>query len=217
MLGKRSPPQPLGKFSGPESPRGPLEYKIQSPRGLKNYIHGGVGLGILAALEKSGEGGGEIIAKYSMNLENYTYVTSHTPNKSTTRVYFKGTEFGRSKYDPRCNNYNNDSNKINDFKKESPARWEEEEDEAQHEEEDFAAFPVAHFLSSCHLCRKNLQGRNIFMYRGEKGFCSTECRYRQIVIDERKEQCNSSTSRPADLSSSPYAKDQIFSTGIIAI
>ncbi|XP_030535894.1 FCS-Like Zinc finger 17-like [Rhodamnia argentea] len=44
------------------------------------------------------------------------------------------------------------------------------------------------FLKSCHLCRKKLSPRkDIYMYRGDQGFCSVECRDRQIVIDEMRE------------------------------
>ncbi|XP_071742087.1 FCS-Like Zinc finger 14-like [Rutidosis leptorrhynchoides] len=43
------------------------------------------------------------------------------------------------------------------------------------------------FLSSCNLCKKKLHGLDIFMYRGEKAFCSEECRYKQISVDENKE------------------------------
>lgn len=46
------------------------------------------------------------------------------------------------------------------------------------------------FLHSCHLCRRSLvQGQDVFMYSGDKAFCSMECRYQQIVSDERKERC----------------------------
>lgn len=48
-------------------------------------------------------------------------------------------------------------------------------------------FEEVDFLSSCHLCKKKLHGLDIFMYRGEKAFCSEECRYKQISIDEHKE------------------------------
>ncbi|KAF8011271.1 hypothetical protein BT93_J1779 [Corymbia citriodora subsp. variegata] len=44
------------------------------------------------------------------------------------------------------------------------------------------------FLKSCHLCRKRLSPHeDIYMYRGEQGFCSVECRERQIAIDEMTE------------------------------
>lgn len=48
-------------------------------------------------------------------------------------------------------------------------------------------FEDGDFLSSCHLCKKKLHGLDIFMYRGEKAFCSEECRYKQILIDEHKD------------------------------
>ncbi|XVF74233.1 hypothetical protein PTKIN_Ptkin13bG0093900 [Pterospermum kingtungense] len=44
------------------------------------------------------------------------------------------------------------------------------------------------FLKSCHLCDKNLSlDKEVYMYRGDQGFCSTECRNRQIMLDEMRE------------------------------
>jgi hypothetical protein len=41
------------------------------------------------------------------------------------------------------------------------------------------------FLSYCHTCNKNLeQSNDIYIYRGEKAFCSQECRYQEMVLDE---------------------------------
>eukprot|EP00250_Pteridium_aquilinum_P010625 c19523_g1_i1 orf=218-1135(-) len=49
-------------------------------------------------------------------------------------------------------------------------------------------FPAVDFLSKCFLCRRHLAlGKDIYMYRGDRAFCSQECRYQQIVVDERKE------------------------------
>ncbi|XP_020275489.1 protein MARD1-like [Asparagus officinalis] len=46
------------------------------------------------------------------------------------------------------------------------------------------------FLSFCHACKKKLgQGKDIFMYRGEKAFCSHECRYQEMLFDEGIEDC----------------------------
>ncbi|KAI5054781.1 hypothetical protein GOP47_0029926 [Adiantum capillus-veneris] len=43
------------------------------------------------------------------------------------------------------------------------------------------------FLSKCFRCMRQLQdGKDIFMYRGDQAFCSQECRYKQIVADDRK-------------------------------
>lgn len=156
------------------SPRSPLEYRIQSPRGLKNYDIGGVGLGIVAALEKScSDGTHEILAKYAIcspnmnrsdpipvnsgkrcncgvkemeveSLEDYTYVTSHGPDKSLTKVYYDNG-----------NKRMNDRVTVVSMARESPARFSDE----------FALYPTSDFLSSCHLCKKKLHGKDIYMYR----------------------------------------------------
>ncbi|KAK6941261.1 Zf-FLZ domain [Dillenia turbinata] len=245
MLGKRARPL-IGKLpellvSGNRSkvvdistsPRSPLDFKTQSPRGLKNYDLGKVGLGIVAALEKNAgnSAGGEILAKYALgnsnshrsdpipvknnrgnsrrgceryddSLENYTIVTFHGPNnKSVTKVYVDGHEVER-----RHGASNTNKGGVFNI---SPMKSRDE----------VSGFPASDFLSSCHLCRKKLQGKDIYMYRGEKGFCSTECRYRHIVMDERKEQCRSEASRSVVevSSSSPYSTDHILPTTILAI
>ncbi|KAJ0523218.1 putative Zf-FLZ domain-containing protein [Helianthus annuus] len=59
-------------------------------------------------------------------------------------------------------------------------------------------FEDVDFLSSCHLCKKKLHGLDIFMYRGEKAFCSEECRYKQISIDEHKEKYASGTRKQSE-------------------
>ncbi|CAA2990341.1 uncharacterized protein LOC111374895 [Olea europaea var. sylvestris] len=44
------------------------------------------------------------------------------------------------------------------------------------------------FLKLCFLCNKHLSlDKEVYMYRGDQGFCSVECRSRQIYIDEMKE------------------------------
>ncbi|CAA6671192.1 unnamed protein product [Spirodela intermedia] len=41
------------------------------------------------------------------------------------------------------------------------------------------------FLSRCFRCRRALHGIDIFIYRGDKAFCSAECRSRQIASEEQ--------------------------------
>ncbi|CAI9780378.1 unnamed protein product [Fraxinus pennsylvanica] len=203
--------------------------------GLKKYDFCGVGLGIVAALDTSCEGS---LALCGRNLnrsnpvpvnsprnstrfrvgleememdnseEDYTIVTCHGPNKSYTKVYFDGDEHGRKGDDrtPFRIQHNNIKTKRASVFDISPASSIEA-----------AEFPASDFLSSCHMCQKKLHGKDIYMYRGEKAFCSTECRYRQIVMDERKEKCSSESSRSVDVSNSPYTNETIFSTGILAI
>ncbi|KAL9271459.1 FCS-Like Zinc finger 14-like protein [Drosera capensis] len=239
MLGKRSRPAAMmaknitgvairatGIIAGPASPK-------------KNYDHGGIGLGIVVALDHAiagSTGGGELLVKYAVgrpvmgrsdlipmnsnskislfdsrgskddeeSLEEYTYVTCRGPEKSITRVYYDGGEF-----EGECKGVWSEGVGFVVSPVVSAAAA-----------EGFAEFWESEFLSSCFLCRKGLRGKDIFMYRGEKAFCSVECRDRQIAMDERKEQCRSVASRSVDMSSSsPYTsgRGQIFSAGIVAV
>ncbi|KAG6593580.1 Protein MARD1 [Cucurbita argyrosperma subsp. argyrosperma] len=44
------------------------------------------------------------------------------------------------------------------------------------------------FLKTCLLCHKNLDPHeDIYMYRGDQGYCSIKCRNQQIENDERRE------------------------------
>ncbi|KAK6147626.1 hypothetical protein DH2020_018538 [Rehmannia glutinosa] len=228
MLGKSSKPviEILTGSSGPV-----IEPKTQSPRGLKSFDYGGgVGLGIVAALEKSGgkalfgrnlsrsnpipvqnssrngRDSEEIMEMES--LEEYTIVTCHGPNKSYTKVYSDGIE-GNKKGDDKTPFRIQSSTKNNRASvfHISPARFGEA----------IGIPAAADFLSSCNLCQKKLDGKDIYMYRGEKAFCSTECRYRQMVVDERTEKCSSGASRTVEVAGSPYANGQILTNGILAI
>lgn len=41
------------------------------------------------------------------------------------------------------------------------------------------------FLSFCYTCNKNLDHKqDIYIYRGEKGFCSSDCRYQEMLLDQ---------------------------------
>ncbi|MCO5563922.1 hypothetical protein L7F22_017574 [Adiantum nelumboides] len=48
--------------------------------------------------------------------------------------------------------------------------------------------PCADFMGTCFLCERPLgSGIDIYMYRGDRAFCSNECRYQHIVEDELSE------------------------------
>eukprot|EP00262_Sarcandra_glabra_P013893 TRINITY_DN3935_c0_g1_i1.p1 TRINITY_DN3935_c0_g1~~TRINITY_DN3935_c0_g1_i1.p1 ORF type:complete len:316 (+),score=25.87 TRINITY_DN3935_c0_g1_i1:287-1234(+) len=50
-------------------------------------------------------------------------------------------------------------------------------------------YPSHGFLSFCYNCKRSLgQGDDIYMYRGEKAFCSRECRFEEMLFDEKMEQ-----------------------------
>ncbi|CAN6548242.1 hypothetical protein ACFX13_022220 [Malus domestica] len=49
------------------------------------------------------------------------------------------------------------------------------------------SFGQPSFLDQCFLCKqKLLPGKDIYMYKGDRGFCSVDCRYRQIFMDEEE-------------------------------
>ncbi|XP_061361915.1 FCS-Like Zinc finger 17-like [Gastrolobium bilobum] len=79
------------------------------------------------------------------------------------------------------------------------------------------------FLKACNLCNKQLRpDKDIYMYRGDQGFCSIECRNRQIVLDEMRELesstkqivasyrqcCNKARYRDLNLKSKPFSCNQ---------
>ncbi|KAL4589389.1 hypothetical protein LXL04_002295 [Taraxacum kok-saghyz] len=195
-----------GVMEAGTSPRTPLDFKILSPRGIVTCDVVGVGLGIVAALEKSGDdihSNSRCISipatqtpKFDADEEEYTIVTRHMPNNSYTKVYDGG--FVYEGYAVRNNGIKVEPSSLFDI---SPARL------------DVKGHPEPDFLSFCHLCKKKLHGKDIYMYRGEKAFCSIECRCREIGMEEmREKRCVTEA-----VSSSPCADGRIFSTGIFAI
>ncbi|KAG6511273.1 FCS-Like Zinc finger 8-like [Zingiber officinale] len=88
--------------------------------------------------------------------EDYTRVISHGPNPKTTHIF--GNRIVAS-----CSDESSTTRKENYHDADS----------------------ADGFLTSCHACKRILgEGIDIFMYRGEKAFCSIECRQREILIDE---------------------------------
>lgn len=94
--------------------------------------------------------------------EDYTRVISHGPNPRTTHI-FDNCIIESSCFDVGCSA----SAKENGY--------------FPHH----ISYPSESFLSTCFYCKKNLgQGKDIYMYRGERAFCSKECRYQGILLEE---------------------------------
>ncbi|XP_057508844.1 FCS-Like Zinc finger 8-like [Actinidia eriantha] len=95
--------------------------------------------------------------------EDYTCVISHGPNPKTTHIYDNcvvescGVGVGISELKRELSSSENSN---------SPPEMDS-------------------FLSLCCTCKKSLeQGKDIYMYKGEKSFCSSECRYQEMLFDE---------------------------------
>uniref|UniRef100_A0A0D9VV36 FLZ-type domain-containing protein n=1 Tax=Leersia perrieri TaxID=77586 RepID=A0A0D9VV36_9ORYZ len=186
---------PWQKDGGLPSPTSPLDRAAPSPspRGWRHRDGGGVGLGILAALEAQQQ------------------PTPPAPRVSAvvaTRRQAARLEVSELGCSGRC------ATSLCGGGEASPSS---------------AAFRVAEFLECCDMCKRALDGKDIFMYRGERAFCSMECRYHAIVADEfreekdRKRRAAAAVSSPrkvatAEIAGSPCSGGgQIFfTTGIVA-
>ncbi|KAI3772755.1 hypothetical protein L6452_03948 [Arctium lappa] len=187
------------------SPTTPFEFKVLSPRGMIHCDMSGIGLGIVAALENIPAKNttfdrrnpiGSDPVSVNQDEEEYTIVTRRKANESYTKVYHGGfvTNQGIEIRSPAS---------IFDI---SPARF-----------DDVKVAETSGFLSSCFLCNKRLHGKDIFMYRGEKAFCSPECRSRQIGMDEKREKYCSSEAESNKSPNNGCHSREMFATGIYVI
>ncbi|CAA2996402.1 Hypothetical predicted protein [Olea europaea subsp. europaea] len=111
--------------------------------------------------------------------EDYTCVRTHGPNPKVTHI------FGDCVLE--CHN-----NEVATFFTDSK---EEIASPQAAELSDIISFylPID-FLKFCYSCKKKLDGEDIYMYRGEKAFCSWSCRSQEILLDEEMEKTNNSPS-----------------------
>ncbi|TVU21502.1 hypothetical protein EJB05_31141 [Eragrostis curvula] len=75
------------------------------------------------------------------------------------------------------------------------------------------AAPREDFLSSCFTCKKKLEGNDIYIYRGEKAFCSANCRDQEILLEEEAENTTATIDSPRSTCSSIH--EDIFMAGMI--
>ncbi|XP_019415748.1 PREDICTED: uncharacterized protein LOC109327150 isoform X3 [Lupinus angustifolius] len=134
--------------------------------------------------------------------EDYTCVISHGPNPKTTHI------FGDCILETRSNESKNHF--MNEEKEDGGVTMVDNMLHIPHTPP--IQYPSSDFLSFCHHCNKKLvEGKDIYIYRGEKSFCSLTCRAMEIMIDEELEKSNT----PSENSPEPELGDRIFETGII--
>ncbi|KAI3460889.1 hypothetical protein Pfo_017552 [Paulownia fortunei] len=98
--------------------------------------------------------------------EDYTCVITHGPNPKTTHI------FDNCIVESCCGEDIN----ISDHKKMECGF-----------ETNVSTSTSVNFLSFCHTCKDSLdQGKDIYIYRGEKAFCSHECRCQEMVFEGMK-------------------------------
>ncbi|KAL8047964.1 hypothetical protein ABFX02_07G032900 [Erythranthe guttata] len=158
------PPLPPSVFSPNESPKSPGDFGIKtrnshvfdpcSPSPVKKSPFSSSNSGLLTSLSAS-----EIELS-----EDYTCVISYGPNPRTTHIFedcIVESCCGVVKFsESRKENVSIPHTRSMSYRSES-------------------------FLSFCYNCKKNLgQGKDIYMYRGEKAFCSSECRYTEMMLED---------------------------------
>ncbi|KAL2548379.1 hypothetical protein Fot_09909 [Forsythia ovata] len=162
---------------------------IKSVLSQSEFIGGSFKLGnssqenLISIPESIGSGTGLIgnIPPSEIELsEDYTCVRTRGPNPKVTHI------FGDCILE--CHN-----NEVTTFFKESK----EEIALPQVEElsDVIASYPPSDFLKFCYSCNKKLDGEDIYMYRGEKAFCSWSCRSQEILIDQEMEKTNNNSSK----------------------
>ncbi|XP_031261080.1 FCS-Like Zinc finger 10-like [Pistacia vera] len=157
---------------------------------LNNFSH--VKPDSMSVTSGSGNGFIEALSGSEIELsEDYTCVISHGPNPKTTHIYGDCILEGHS--NELMNNICKGEVKETEGVKSSTT-----------------PYPSVDFLSFCYTCRKKLEGKDIYIYRGEKAFCSFDCRSQEISIDEEMEKIIRSSEN------SPTSDDveELFETGI---
>ncbi|XP_022959391.1 protein MARD1-like isoform X1 [Cucurbita moschata] len=161
---------PLPQFVSPtdESPRSLAEFGIKT----RNPHLGSLSpVSSLSPAKKSSISGHEtptsplvftgcLSADEIEQSEDYTCVISHGPNPRTTHIFGDCViESGAGVYSP--------ARKENGYFR------------------DRTSFSSENFLSFCYNCKKKLEeGKDIYIYRGDKAFCSHECRYHEMMLEE---------------------------------
>ncbi|GJR85279.1 cyclin-dependent kinase 1 [Tanacetum coccineum] len=137
----------------------------------------GIGLGIIVNMDKSCESKAILVRQshhVNANIgdedEEYTIVTRHHKPNNNNNSYTRK----QLVYD-NCGDHEKLIRSLFDISP-TPARVDADIKAGAHD-----------FLSTCHECNKQLHGKDIYMYRGEKAFCSIECRSMEIAQMEKEE------------------------------
>ncbi|RLN30095.1 uncharacterized protein C2845_PM05G25770 [Panicum miliaceum] len=140
---------------------------------------------------------GSVSATEVEQSEDYTCIIAHGPNPKTTRI------FGDCILEP-CTVESMDAMEM---KEGAESYWLVKcFDDGEAGEE---------FQSSCVSCKKKLDGNDSCIYRGEKAFCSGNCRDNEILTEEDENSAAISSLSSADSSSS--FNDDIFMAEMVVL
>lgn len=127
--------------------------------------------------------------------EDYTCVRTRGPNAKVTHIFCDCILECRNNELPNFCKNANEKTALPEVKDSS---------------EVLTSFPTSDFLRFCYSCKKELDGEDIYMYRGEKAFCSLDCRSEAILIDEEMEKVNNDSESTIE----PNSRDDVFDTGL---
>ncbi|KAF5943072.1 hypothetical protein HYC85_020714 [Camellia sinensis] len=165
------PPLLSSVLSPAESPRSPADFGTKTRNSQLGSFSPGLSKKSPFGSENSGRENqnstrvfaGCLSASEMELSEDYTCVISHGPNPKTTHI------FDNCVVESCCGVVGiSGGRKENGFYGNGSMRY-----------------PSESFLSFCYTCKKNLgQGKDIYIYRGEKAFCSSECRHKEMMLEE---------------------------------
>ncbi|XP_065868660.1 FCS-Like Zinc finger 10 [Euphorbia lathyris] len=137
---------------------------------------------------------GSLSAREIELSEDYTCIISYGPNPKTTHI------FGDCILE--CH-----TNELSNFTK--TENMESELSREADSPDSSTPYPSDEFLSFCYSCKKKLEeGDDIYIYRGEKAFCSFDCRSDEIFAEDETEETYNKSSTV-----SSYHED-LFTTGM---
>ncbi|XP_058191983.1 FCS-Like Zinc finger 8-like [Rhododendron vialii] len=174
------PSIPPNAFSTNESLKSPADFGIKTRNSV--VVNSLSPFGSVKSSTQTKEYPGFLSASEMELSEDYTCVISHGPNPKTTIIYDdciveRGCGGVPLRTSDKIGTIRSGCGGVGFFgmKKEYNSISER------------SNFPPESFLSSCYTCKKNLeQGKDIYIYRGEKAFCSSECRCQEMLFDEVK-------------------------------
>eukprot|EP00253_Pinus_taeda_P023538 PITA_23538 len=174
-------PKPHSDLEGTKSPTSPLDIEIFSGVGFTRWYENSLDFKLISPKQQSetipigsSHGFTQSTSQTGMeHSESYTCVTSHGPKSISKHIF---SHCGVQCETVQCPVRKQHEHGLLDVA--SPPR----------NNSNVPVFHVEYFLSACYLCKCQLNhGKDIYMYRGDKAFCSVECRYQQILMDERME------------------------------
>ncbi|XP_073000235.1 FCS-Like Zinc finger 10-like [Typha latifolia] len=138
---------------------------------------------------------GALSASEIEQSEDYTCIISHGPNPKTTHIFGDCVLESHSIQSPDYNRKEGiaSSKWLLKCHQDSPPGLSDD------------------FLSFCFSCKKKLEGKDIYIYRGEKAFCSCDCRDQEISTEEEREKETAYSSDSPELA----FDDDIFLAGTV--